>query len=117
VTKHGGRTPATRRLAWLAPMLALIGVPAWAGSGRVALVRSATTDSTVAEALHRMRGELAAEGFDVVDVDSPTDPAPSPGESNGQDIPLATIDLSVDEGTHVVELRVVDRLTNKTVVR
>lgn len=92
------------------------GAPAWA-SGNVALVRHEGADPTIAEALHRIRGELIAEGFDVSEVDPPQEPT-APGEG---EIPetgtLATIDLSVDHGTHLAELRVVDHLTNKIVIR
>lgn len=93
---------------------------ALADSGRVALVRPTAPDPTIAEALNRIRGELVAEGFDVVLTD-----ADAPGEETLSDDPqartaagaVATIALSVDEGTHVAQLRVVDRLTNKVVIR
>jgi hypothetical protein len=87
-----------------------------AASGRVALARPAATDPTVAEAVNRIRGELVAEGFDVVLVDAPpsTDPAGAPP---ADPTAIATIGLAVDKDTHVAELRVVDRLTNKVVIR
>jgi hypothetical protein len=89
---------------------------AWASTPRVALVRPEAPDTTIAEALNRIRGELVAEGFEVVYVDTPseTDLAGNAREDSGW---LAAIALSVDEGTHVAELRVIDRLTNKTVLR
>jgi hypothetical protein len=89
-------------------------VPATASSGRVALVRQDDSDPTIAEALHRIRGELVADGFEVSEVDAAPEPPPGTPVEAG---PLATIDLSVDQGTHVAELRVIDHLTNKTVIR
>jgi hypothetical protein len=91
-----------------------------ADSGRVALVRPTAPDPTIAEALNRIRGELVAEGFDVVLTDASTstddvlsaDPQTVSGAGS-----VATIALSVDEGTHVAQLRVIDRLTNKVVIR
>jgi hypothetical protein len=96
-----------------------VAAPAWASSGRVALVRQAGADPTTTEAIHRIRGELVAEGFDVLDVDSPPDGDAEPvgGNAEAQTGTLATIDLSVDSGTHVAELRVVDHLTSKVVIR
>src|SRR5207237_10601109 len=85
-----------------------------ASSGRVALARPALADPTIVEAMNRIRGELVAEGFEVVVVDAPA--APDQG-SPGDPTAIATIGLTVDEGTHVAELRVVDRLTNKVVIR
>jgi hypothetical protein len=105
-------------VAWLSSTLGLLGGPAWAGSGRVVLVRPTAADETIGEALNRVRGELVAEGFDVAEVDVLPDLAPpTPGGVAPQDAALATIDLSVEEGAHVVDLRVIDRVTNKTVIR
>ena len=84
---------------------------------RVALVRSPTPDATLTEANHRIRGELQADGFDVVEVDATPDPgAPTPA---GEPPTIATISLAlaVDDRTRIAELRVVDRLTNKVVIR
>jgi hypothetical protein len=96
-----------------------VAAPVWASAGRVALVRQPGTDPTMAEALHRITGELVAEGFDVLEVDST--PEPGPAAPDGTAVPetgtLATIDLLVDSGTHIAELRVVDQLTNKIVIR
>ena len=90
---------------------------AGAGTARVALVKPESSDSTIVEAVNRIRGELVAEGFEVVvvDVQPETDPTGNAGEDRSGSV--ATIGLSVDEGTHIAELRVFDRLTNKTVVR
>jgi len=92
----------------------LLAASAKASSGRVSLVRSDSADPTIAEALHRIRGELVADGFDVSDVDALPDPVPGAAVEAGA---LAAIQLSVDRGTHVAELRVVDHLTNKIVIR
>jgi hypothetical protein len=103
----------------------------YASSGRVALVQPAVADATIAEALHRIEGELVAEGFEVVlasspppidrpatgraDSSSPSEPSsPSAAVSPGV---LASIDLTLNEGAHIVELRVVDRATDKVVIR
>jgi hypothetical protein len=90
-----------------------------AHGARVVLVSSKSPDPTITEALNRIRGELAAEGFDVVVVDASreTDLESTFGDAAADSGSLATIGLSVDEGTHIAELRVVDRATNKTVLR
>jgi hypothetical protein len=93
-----------------------VAASASASSGHVALVRQNGVDPTIAEAIHRIRGELVAEGFDVSEVDASPEPPPGEGTMDGSGT-LATIDLSVDRGTHVAELRVVDHLTNKIVIR
>ena len=87
-------------------------------------------DATIGEALHRIQGELIAEGFEVVLVTSPPslDRAAGRSDSAGAIEPgtlpvsapagvLAAIDLTMNEGTHIVELRVVDRATDKVVIR
>jgi hypothetical protein len=104
-------------VAWLASTLC--GGFAWGGSGRVVLVRPDEVDETIAEALNRMRGELVAEGFDVAEVGALPQPPPLTGSGEGPaaDAALATIDLSVEAGADIVDLRVIDRLTNKTVIR
>ncbi len=108
-----GRAPA---VAVVASALG-VAAPAWASSGHVALVRQTGSDPTIAEAIHRIRGELVAEGFDVSEVDAPTESVPPDGSAGPEPDVLATIDLSVDSGTHVAELRVIDHLTNKIVMR
>lgn len=95
-----------------------IAAPAWGSSGHVALVRHDDADPIIAEAIHRVRGELVADGFDVSEVDSPNEPAaPELPPSEAPNGAIATIDLSVDRGTHIAELRVVDHLSNKIVIR
>jgi hypothetical protein len=95
------------------------GIGTAAAATRVALVRPSPASPAVSEALTRIEGELAAEGFDVVLVDpatgAPTDAAndAAPDEAGAQ----ASISFVVDTTARTAELRVVDRLTNKAVVR
>lgn len=126
-------TPAFRRGAarWIAvAMVLLAGRSVRASSGRVALVQPTVADATVTEALHRIQGELVAEGFEVVLVGSQPPLDRTGRESDSlraieppalpDSVPpgvLAAIDLAMNEGTHVVELRVIDRATDKVVVR
>jgi hypothetical protein len=65
--------------------------------------------------MNRMQGELAAEGFDVSIVDSAAGEVPSlpPGEDTNS----VSIELVVDADEQAAELRVIDHLTNKTVIR
>jgi hypothetical protein len=90
-----------------------------AHAARVVLVSPKSPDPTITEALNRIRGELAAEGFDVVVVDAfqEADLESTFGNTDADSGSLAAIGLSVDEGTHIAELRVVDHATNKTVLR
>ncbi len=83
----------------------------------MALVHPTGTSPSVAEAFARIRGELTAEGFEVVVEPSTTDgPSPTPaGEADTGAI--ASIELSIDEDGHAAQLRVVDLLTKKTVSR
>lgn len=94
-----------------------VAAPVSASSGHVALVRQEGADPTITEAIHRIRGELVAEGFDVSEVDSPTESVSPAGNAAPETGTLATIDLSVDRETHIAELRVVDHITNKVVIR
>jgi hypothetical protein len=95
------------------------GIGTAAAATRVALVRPSPASPAVSEALTRIEGELAADGFDVVLVDSaaeaPKDAArdTSPDDDGAQ----ASISFVVDTAARTAELRVVDRLTNKAVVR
>jgi hypothetical protein len=103
----------------------VVGGVAWADGGRVVLVAPTAPDPVITEALNRIRGELVAEGFDVVVTDSPPpSDSPSAGSPSTQlaagaqvNGAVAAIGLWVDEGAHVAELRVVDRLTDKVVIR
>jgi hypothetical protein len=66
----------------------------------------------------RIRGELVADGFEVVVVDSPARLDSASSAPTAQDAgALASIELVVDAEGHAAELRVMDRLTNKTVTR
>jgi hypothetical protein len=107
-----------RAIAVATAIAAVRAVPcAAAEPQRVALVRSPTPDATLAEANQRIRGELQADGFDVVEVDAAPDPGvPAPP---GEPPTIATIALALagDDRTRIAELRVVDRLTNKVVIR
>jgi hypothetical protein len=82
----------------------------------VALLRPSSSTALAKEAVNRIQGELTAEGFEVVIVDSPVawEPGSSPVEAADA---IATIELVVDAQQHVAELRVIDRLTNKSVTR
>ncbi len=91
---------------------------ALASSTRVALMRPSTASAAVIQALTRIQGELTADGFEVVLIDSPPADAPTAASDAGRDAgALASIDLFVDTAARTAELRVVDRLTNKAVVR
>jgi hypothetical protein len=127
---------AARRLPPLA-VAALAGAGAYAGacggwwgagalaeSAVVSLVRPAASTPSTAEALNRIEGELTAEGFDVVVVDAPIGLQPGGPEARGagpataadRDA-VASIELVVDTRERAVELRVIDRVTSKTVIR
>jgi hypothetical protein len=94
---------------------------------RVVLVRPANADPITAEALVRIQGELAAEGFSVVLVDAPAAAPPCPPEGpceHAGDGPGATVDaeapavrLSLDTSAHVAEIVIVDRPRNKKLTR
>jgi hypothetical protein len=91
---------------------------ALASPTRVALMRPSTASPEVTQALTRIEGELTADGFEVVLVDSArVDPAAPIGDLGRDAGALASIDLLVDTAARTAELRVVDRLTNKAVVR
>ena len=86
-----------------------------ADSPRVFLVRSNSSTASAKEAMNRIEGELTAEGFHVSIVDSPFGlESTPPGE---QDTNAVSIELLVDADEQAAELRVIDRLTNKTVIR
>jgi hypothetical protein len=90
-----------------------------ADSARIALVRPGVSTPAITEALTRIQGELTADGFRVVLVDSVDGlDSASTIEGTRQDGgALASVGIFVDAGAHVAELRVIDRLTNKIVVR
>jgi hypothetical protein len=91
---------------------------AFADSARVSLVRPNAPTASAREALNRIEGELTAEGFDVAIVDSPVLSEPGSTAAGRQDgTSIASIELIVDADERAAELRVIDRLTNKTVIR
>jgi hypothetical protein len=88
----------------------------------VLLLRPVPTGDTLAEAILRIKSELAAGGFDVIlanlDAKVPTSDPRAAMEQAGKTLsPSATIGIfgNVDQGP--AELWVVDRITGKTVVR
>jgi hypothetical protein len=85
----------------------------------VVLVRPGTQTAVVTEAITRIRGELIADGFEVSVVDAPpgSDPASVLARADQQTGAAATIGLFLHADASAAELWVVDRLTNKTVVR
>ena len=84
----------------------------------VALVRSSGSTASTTEAMNRIQGELTADGFDVILVDAPIVLADTPDASAAPDRDaIASIELVVDTRDRSAELRVMDRLTNKAVVR
>jgi hypothetical protein len=93
--------------------------PVFADSTLVVLVRPTAQSIVVSEAITRIRGELIADGFDVSIVDAPpgSDPASVLARADRQASAAATLGLFVQPDASAAELWVVDRLTNKTVVR
>ena len=101
---------------------------ALADTALVALVRPNASAPSATEALNRIQGELTAEGFDVVLVDAPIVLAPLSPASDARGPgsaavavadrdAVASIELVVDTRERAAELRVIDRVTNKTVTR
>jgi hypothetical protein len=90
-----------------------------AESALVVLVRPGTQSAVVSEAITRIRGELVADGFEVLVVDAPpdADPASMLARADQQADAAATLSLFLQADAKAAELWVVDRLTNKTVVR
>jgi hypothetical protein len=85
----------------------------------VVLVRPAAQSAVVTEALTRIRGELVADGFEVSVVDGAAGLAPAEvlARADQPASAAATLGLFVQADAGAAELWVVDRLTNKTVVR
>jgi hypothetical protein len=90
-----------------------------AESALVVLVRPPTQSALVREAITRIRGELVADGFEVAVVDAPpfADAALVLARADQQTSAAATLGLFVHADGKAAELWVIDRLTNKTVVR
>ncbi|MET0593112.1 MAG: hypothetical protein ABW133_10455, partial [Polyangiaceae bacterium] len=106
-------------LTFLGLAIALASRVARAESALVVLVRPAAESSVVIEALTRIRGELVADGFEVSVVDGPagSDPAQVLARAEQPAAAAATLGLFLQADASAAELWVVDRLTNKTVVR
>jgi hypothetical protein len=92
--------------------------PARADAPRVLLVRPPGAAREVKTALVRVEGELAADGFEVVPIEA------APGASSAMSMLQAensatstTVGLFLNEDGTSAELWVVDKLTDKTVVR
>ena len=93
--------------------------PALADSALVVLVRPTAQSTVVSEAITRIRGELIADGFEVAIVDAPpgADPASVLARADRQTSAAAMLGLFLQPDASAAEVWVVDRLTNKTVVR
>ncbi len=96
---------------------------AWTGtqSTLIVLVPPQTGAQSFQEMMNRVRGELAADGFDVLLVDSPVASADraavlSRAARDAGNDPL-TIGLFVDSNASALELWLVDQITGKLVVR
>ena len=100
-------------------MLSLASRNLWAQSALVVLVRPSAKSEIVSEVITRIRGELIADGFDVSVVEAPpgSDPASVLARADQQTRAAATLGLFLHPDANAAELWVVDRLTNKTVVR
>lgn len=99
-------------------LFALWAAPARAASGRIAVVAVTPNNHAVALALLRIQGELVAEGFDVVLDSVPGDqPTLDLAAAAERSDALAAIGLRYDADAQEVELRIVDRLTSKVLVR
>jgi hypothetical protein len=90
----------------------------FAAAPRVLLVYPAEAEPSVSAALVRVRGELTADGFDVLLVKAQlgTSSAAAMGEAE-HDSGSATVGLFLNADGKSAELWVVDKLTDKTVVR
>jgi hypothetical protein len=97
----------------------LVGRQLRAESARVVLVQWHPPSGVVTEAITRIRGELVADGFEVSVVGAPVgaDPASVLTRADPGTTAAATLGLFLQPDARAVELWVVDRLTNKTVVR
>ena len=100
-------------------VVSLLGRPLRAESTLVVLARPYAQNATVGEAITRIRGELIADGFDVLVVDAP--PFADRGllltRGDPQTNPAATLGVFLQADAKAAELWVIDRITNKTVVR
>jgi hypothetical protein len=88
-------------------------------SALIVLVRPNTTTPAVTEALTRVRGELTADGFEVamIEAETASDPDRTLARVGQQTSAAATLGIFIRDEASTVELWVVDRVTNKTLVR
>ncbi|MES1175307.1 MAG: hypothetical protein ABUL62_13385 [Myxococcales bacterium] len=113
-------TPFFAKLVAFAAFLMLFGAApaALAQAPRVLLIRPSGAAREVKLALVRVEGELTADGFEVVPIEA------EPGASSASSMALAesgsgatTVGLFLNADGTNAELWVVDKLTDKTVVR
>jgi hypothetical protein len=99
--------------------LSLVAERVRAETALVVLVRPPTRSGLVNEAITRIRGELVADGFDVRVVDAPlgADTASVLASADRQTNAAATLGLFLHADAKLAEVWVVDRLTQKTVMR
>jgi hypothetical protein len=97
----------------------LVGRPLRAEPALVVLVRPPARSALVDEAMTRIRGELVADGFDVRIVDAPPGASTVSVLAHADQGPsaAATLGLFLHADAKIAEVWVVDRLTNKTVMR
>jgi hypothetical protein len=109
----------TRTLLALAWGVALLGSAAAASAATVVLVKGARPSPLASEAAVRLRGELAAEGFSVrvVEVPEGADLRAALAEAASAPDVDAVLALLSESPGDAIELRVVDRVTGKTVIR
>jgi hypothetical protein len=113
-------SPFARKIIALGALIVglVVAGPAFAEAPRVLLIRPTGAATEVKIALVRVAGELAADGFEVVPIEA------EPGATSAMSLARAenaagatTVGLFLNaEGTNA-ELWVVDKLTDKTVVR
>jgi hypothetical protein len=103
-------------LAWV---VALLGFSTTARAATVVLVKSARPSALASEAAVRLRGELVAEGFRVrvVETAAGADVRGALAEAAaGPDVD-AVVALLAEGPDDAIELRVIDRVTGKTLIR
>ena len=85
----------------------------------VVLVRPPQQSAIVHEVITRIRGELAADGFNVLVIDATpgADPASALSRVGLQTGAAATLGLILHPDARRAEVWIVDRMTNKTVMR
>jgi len=85
---------------------------------RVALVRTSSSDPVLHEATTRVRAELVAAGFEVIDVDqAPGDPRSEVEDAAPETASFATISMNRAANGAFADVWISDHITGKTVVR